>query len=448
MVSELEDQASSTPTREMTTSPVTPTPVITDQQSSVSAQQWVIVKQPIGVKLNDNNFLLWKQQITAAIRGLGLQGFLDGKSICPPETTMNSDGNEVTNPTHDFWNRQDQLIVSWLLGSISDAYLLDLVGCNTASAIWSTLMDLFVSQTCARVSQYKQDIGRLKKNNLTMREYLSKMKSLSDALASVGHSLSQEDQVSNITNGLGAEYESVIVSVTSRVEPFTVSEVTALLLAHEKRIESYSLNPDGSTPSANLAFNNGQKKQNITGSQNFKPNQYTYNQQFQGNRGKGRGRGHGNGGRGWSNNKPQCQLCGKFGHIVQKCYHRFDPFYTGFPSESNSSGSSSGSFGNFGGNSGGSSGNSGSQGFYPSANVAAQDSMNDNNTWFPDSGATNHVTSAFSNLNVGSTYHGNSKLQMGNGAGVTNFQQGESQVERGDNEKSIRTSGKPSQDDN
>ena len=67
MVSEQEDQASSTPTREMTTSPVTPTPVIADQQSSVSAQQWVIVKQPIRVKLNDNNFLLWKQQVTAAI---------------------------------------------------------------------------------------------------------------------------------------------------------------------------------------------------------------------------------------------------------------------------------------------------------------------------------------------------------------------------------------------
>ena len=297
--------------------------------------------------------------------------------------------------------------MSWLLGSISDAYLTDLVGCNTASAIWSTLMDLFVSQTRARVSQYKQDIERLKKNNLTMREYLSKMKSLSDALASVGHSLSQKDQVSNITNGLGAEYESVIVSVTSRVEPFTVSEVTTLLLAHEKRIESYSLNPDGSTPSANLAFNNGQKKQNIASSQNFKPNQYTYNQQFEGNRGKGRGRGHGNGGRGWSSNKPQCQLCGKFGHIVQECYHMFDPFYTSFPSESNSSGSSGGSSGNFG-----------SQGFYPSMNVAAQDSMNDNNTWFPDSGATNHVTNAFSNLNVGSTYHGNSKLHIGNEAGL------------------------------
>ncbi|KAK3225218.1 hypothetical protein Dsin_005080 [Dipteronia sinensis] len=86
------------------------------------------------------------------------------------------------------------------------------------------------------------------------------MMSLSDALASVGHSLYEDDKVSNITNGLGDAYESVIVSITSRVEPYTISEVTVLLLAHEKRIESYTINPDGSTPYANLAFNNGHKK--------------------------------------------------------------------------------------------------------------------------------------------------------------------------------------------
>ncbi|KAK3200248.1 hypothetical protein Dsin_023663 [Dipteronia sinensis] len=113
---EPEDHASSTSTREMKTPPVTPTPAIVDHQSSsVLAQQLAILKQPIGVKLNDNNFVLWKQEVTAAIQGLGLQGFLDGKSICPPETTMNSDGNLVTNPAHDFWNRQDQLIVSRFL---------------------------------------------------------------------------------------------------------------------------------------------------------------------------------------------------------------------------------------------------------------------------------------------------------------------------------------------
>ena len=31
-----------------------------------------------------------------------------------------------------------------------------------------------------------------------------------------------------------------------------------------------------------------------------------------------------------SSNKPQCQLCGKMSLTALKCYHHFDPFFTGF----------------------------------------------------------------------------------------------------------------------
>ncbi|RVW98995.1 hypothetical protein CK203_033838 [Vitis vinifera] len=41
-----------------------------------------------------------------------------------------------------------------------------------------------------------------------------------------------------------------------------------------------------------------------------------------------------------------------------------------------------------------------------------------NNTyWYPDSGATNHVTSDLNNLTFGIEYHGNNKIHMGNGEG-------------------------------
>ncbi|MED6206537.1 hypothetical protein PIB30_027761 [Stylosanthes scabra] len=38
------------------------------------------------------------------------------------------------------------------------------------------------------------------------------------------------------------------------------------------------------------------------------------------------GRG-GRGGRNWNNNnnRPQCQICGKLGHVAVYCYFRFDP---------------------------------------------------------------------------------------------------------------------------
>lgn len=39
----------------------------------------------------------------------------------------------------------------------------------------------------------------------------------------------------------------------------------------------------------------------------------------------GRGRGFG---RGYVSNKPQCQLCGKFRHLVHRCYHHFNVNFT------------------------------------------------------------------------------------------------------------------------
>lgn len=41
----------------------------------------------------------------------------------------------------------------------------------------------------------------------------------------------------------------------------------------------------------------------------------------------GRGRGRSNG-----VSRPQCQLCGKFGHMVHRCYFRFDPSFAGIGS--------------------------------------------------------------------------------------------------------------------
>lgn len=35
--------------------------------------------------------------------------------------------------------------------------------------------------------------------------------------------------------------------------------------------------------------------------------------------------------------------------------------------------------------------------------------------WYPDSGATNHISNNLTNMNVSSEYHGGMKLQLGNG---------------------------------
>lgn len=44
--------------------------------------------------------------------------------------------------------------------------------------------------------------------------------------------------------------------------------------------------------------------------------------------------------------------------------------------------------------------------------------LSSENAWYPDSGATNHVTFDLNNLNLGSEYQGSERIQMGNGAGL------------------------------
>lgn len=62
--------------------------------------------------------------------------------------------------------------------------------------------------------QYKLQLQTLKKGNLTMREYLTKMKSFADVLASASHKLSEDDQILHILSGLGREYDPIVVPIT------------------------------------------------------------------------------------------------------------------------------------------------------------------------------------------------------------------------------------------
>ena len=60
----------------------------------------------------------------------------------------------------------------------------------------------------------------------------------------------------HILAGLGKDYNSAVVTITSRTEGWTVKDVSALLTSYEQRLEdvekSSSINSDGSLPTANL----------------------------------------------------------------------------------------------------------------------------------------------------------------------------------------------------
>ncbi|GAB2282194.1 hypothetical protein Dimus_039527 [Dionaea muscipula] len=135
---------------------------------------------------------------------------------------------------------------------------------------------------------------------------------------------------------------------------------------------------------------------------------------FQGSGSRGGQNNKGRGRRQWNNsNRPQCQLCGKLGHTVQKYYYRFDISFTGVTNGGTSNSKQNAqAVANFARSSEGSSQERGA--------LQELSAGTDQNTinWYPDSGATNHLTNEFNNLSFGTEYKGKEKICMGNGAGL------------------------------
>ncbi|CAA0834855.1 Unknown protein, partial [Striga hermonthica] len=282
------------------------------------------------------------------------------------------------------WQRQDQLLASWF--SLSESILISVIGLNSSNEIWKALEASFSTRSKARTMHYRIQLQNLKKGNLNIKEYVNKIKVCCDTLAAGGHVITEQDQIMHILIGVSSEYDAVVVSVNARVETLTLVDVMALLLTYESRLEAAAIATENTIlPSANIA------------SQNNKPQQNFSNQRERGGyRGKERGA-RGRGGR-FPQNRVQCHICGYTNHTADKCYNRFNSDFV--PSNTNQRGFND------------------NRSIGQSSAMYATGSNQSESDWFPDSGATHHITNDFSNLSVASDYTGNNKLQIGNGSGL------------------------------
>ncbi|KAL6311690.1 hypothetical protein AAG906_019040 [Vitis piasezkii] len=291
---------------------------------------------------------MWKYQIENAVRVMVL------KVSCLEQSKI-----LVPNPKFRITNAK---IISDFLASIFNrsAFLPQVVGCSSAFEVWNTISQNFNSQSSAKVMFYKSQMQMLKKDGLTMRDYLTKMKNYCDLLATAGHKISDTDHILAIMQGLGDEYESVIAVISSKKSSPSLQYVTSTLIAHEGRIAHKISSNDLSV--------------NYTSQYSNRGNQVTRGS-FVHNRGRGRGRAQGG-------IKPQCQLCNKFGHTVHRCFYRYDP--------------------NFHGNMlGARNGASGSISSAGNVNLTESSKL----LLVPRFRATNHVTHDLGNLNFGVEYN-------------------------------------------
>jgi hypothetical protein len=342
-------------------------------------------------KLSKDNHASWRAQVLATIRGAGYEGHLNGKTKAPDAEIVEkkTDDTNVTNPNSAFqvWYSRDQQILWLILASAGKEVQPQIISAETAEQAWSTMKKMFSAQTRAKTMNVRLALTTTKKGNMSITDYVVKMKGLADKMAAVGKALDDDELAAHICNGLDADYNSVVTSVTARTDSISIPEIYAQLLSFETRLE---LQDGGSYDHvANHGRSNGGN--NIRGLGTARG---------RGQRGRGQVRGRGsnalkqrNGGRqprpdaaSMSEDVPLCQICFKTGHRAARCWHRFDENYV--PEERH-------------------------------VNAAiTMNAYNVDTNWYTDTGATDHITSDLNKLTMREKYHGNDQIHTASGSGM------------------------------
>ncbi|XP_020968050.1 uncharacterized protein LOC110267213 [Arachis ipaensis] len=272
---------------------------------------------------------------------------------------------------------------------MSNPFTTRMVGCTLTHQIWKRLEDHFASQIKAKVMQLKNKLSTIQIGT-SVTEYVLSIKSTIDALASVGEPIKESDHVNAILHGLTEEYGNVMTSVLAISTSITVGELEALLLAHESMLARFR-------KSETLMQVNIAQHSQYTQAQSYSQN-FGGRENFRGNS-RGRTGRMSRGGRRTmqGDGRPQCQVCDKIGHTAKFCWYRYDKEQYEDTYNNN---------------------NQITQPKTNYSNVITTPSTVQDPNWYPDSGATHHVTHDVQNLVEKAEYTGNEQVVIGDGSGL------------------------------
>lgn len=291
-----------------TSSGVSPSESPANSSSLLAGQKtsFVTFHYPISVKLDEKNYLVWRQQVLAAIYCHELKKFIEESSE-RPQRYANVEDELAGKVSSEFisWNRQDQLLLSWLLLSMSESMLTRVVGCERSYSVWERISQFFVSQNRAKIRQFKTELCNTRKGDRSMNEYLQRIKAIVDSLILIGNEVTQAEHIEAIFDGLSEDYDPFVTSINTGLDPYTVFDFESLLLAHEVRMEKnnkvkisaekLTINLANTKPKEKGSGNTNKTTQANNNQNGFRGNQYNN----RGGRGynRSRGRGQRNGGR-------------------------------------------------------------------------------------------------------------------------------------------------------
>ncbi|KAK2398067.1 hypothetical protein QL285_059572 [Trifolium repens] len=123
--------------------------------------------------LNGSNYHSWSRSMKRALGAKAKLDFIDGTIPMPADDF---------DPTFRAWNRCNQLVLSWILNSVSASIAQSVVFLENAIDIWNELRERFSQGDLVRISELQQEIYALRQDSRSVIDFYSALKILWEAL--------------------------------------------------------------------------------------------------------------------------------------------------------------------------------------------------------------------------------------------------------------------------
>ncbi|XP_068308687.1 uncharacterized protein [Pyrus communis] len=393
-------------------------------ESSSSATAAPSVMNFLTIKLDRNNYPLWRAQFLPLLRSRNLLSYVTGENHCPSAFLLDDHGKltDKVNPLYAEWIQTDQMILSWITSSLTPKVLATIVNKIDSASAWSSLQERYASTSQNRIIQMRTELMNTARGNLSIADYLDNVNAIADNLALSGAPVSESDLVAIIMSKVGPQYETTVASAQARDTPITYNSLEALLLSAEQRYNAFSLPSDSGT-SAFAAVRGGRSgfrgrgnsfrggrggSFSRGGAGNFsRPNLAAHDSGSTTSAAPSRGSSssyngllgpapgsstsHGSLPVFSSSGRIQCQICQRFGHSAIDCFNRLNMSYEGRVPSSRL------------------------QAYTAAPSSRASAAAPSVQQWLFDSGANSHITNDVNHLQNPREYHGTDQIRGVNG---------------------------------
>ncbi|CAN0905593.1 Retrovirus-related Pol polyprotein from transposon RE1 [Linum grandiflorum] len=266
----------------------------------------------VSTTLTEFNYSEWSMAITMVLDGKNKIGFVDGTISAP----------DPGQPLYPFWLRNNKLVLSWILRSVSPNIAKSILYSKTARAAWTVLRSRFSQGDVFKIADLQEKIFSLRQGNHSVTEYFTHLITLYDELSNFRPipdcscapiclcPLSKirlhydQDRVIRFLRGLGEGYAGARSQVML-LDPLPgLDRVFAMMIQQERDLGPVlSAEFPSAAPDAQVMLSRSSTSDPALGprAQSFKR----------------------------PGKRPVCSYCGYVGHTVDVCYkkHGYPPGY-------------------------------------------------------------------------------------------------------------------------